>query len=249
MWQQLLMLAVCGSLAYGADVCSGLPTHPPADGDYTATPKPSAFRISVKPGGPSFRITIRPLLLKWQEGGGDAVHAGDIEVAGCLDGKSLQVFPITAWQPIDFGSTFKAEDINFDGYLDFRVLTEFAAKFGSESYWVYDPATGRFVENELTRKLGENCLGAEWRDTCWKANGISFDAKKREISARYLIGVGQCGTPVDRYRVENNRLIVVHQEILDMGETGCTVTVSDRVGGSMRRTQVRRYDARGEPLK
>ena len=249
MRQYLFTLALCGTLAYGADVCSGLPTHPPAGGDYTATPKPSAFQISVKPGGPSFRITIRPLLLKWQEGSVTPVHAGDIEVAGCQDGKQLQVLSIMAWQPINFGSTFKAEDINFDGYLDFRVLTEFAGKWGSESYWVYDAAGGRFVENELTRKLGENCLGAEWRDTCWKANGIDFDSKKHEIVVHYLAGVGECGSPVDRYRVVDNRLVVVHKEVLDMNINGCTMTVSDRAGGSMRRTQVRRYDAQGKPLK
>jgi hypothetical protein len=249
MWQQLSTLAFCGTLAFGADVCNGLPTHPPAGTDFLAAPRPLAFRISVKPAGPSFRITLRPLLLKWQDGNSDPVHAGDIEVAGCQDGKLLQVLPITAWQPINFGSTFRTDDINFDGYLDFHVLTEFAGKYGSESYWVYDPANGRFAGNELTRELGENCLGTEWHGGCWKANSIEFDAKRHEISARYLVGVGQCGSPVDRYRLEANRLIVVHQEVLDMNLDGCTVTVSDRVAGSMRRTQVRRYDARGEPIK
>jgi hypothetical protein len=76
---------------------------------------------------------------------GDDGHAGDIEVAHCQDGKPLQVLRVTADQPINFGATFHAEDINFDGYLDFSVLTEFAAKWGSRSYWVYDPASGLFV--------------------------------------------------------------------------------------------------------
>jgi hypothetical protein len=40
------------------------------------------------------------------------------------------------------------------GYLDFSVLSEFAGKWGSETFWVYDPASGRFAQNALTRELG-----------------------------------------------------------------------------------------------
>src|SRR5579864_11699 len=249
MWRRLSALALCGAVALWADVCRGLPSGPPEGSSYLDTPRPLAFRLSVKPGGPAFRITVRPLLLKWQGGSGDPVHAGDIEVAGCQDGKRLQLLSIMAWQPINFAATFQAQDINFDGYLDFSVLTEFAAKYGTRSYWVYDPASGRFVENELTHELGENCLGAEWHGRCWKADSIDFDPKKLEISAHYFVGVGQCGGPVDRYRLENNRLIVVHKEVLDMKPDSCTLTVSDLTAGTMRVTEVRRFDAQGEPLK
>jgi hypothetical protein len=187
--------------------------------------------------------------LKWQVGSSDPVHAGDIEVADCQDGNPLQLISIMAWQPINFAATFNAHDINFDGYLDISVLTEFAAKWGSRSYWVYDPVSGLFVQNELTRELGENCLGAEWHGGCWKADSIDFAHQKHEISAHYLVGAGECGSPTDRYRVENNRLIVIHEEILDMKPNGCTLTVSDLIGGSMRVTRIRRFDARGEPVK
>jgi hypothetical protein len=54
-----------------------------------------------------------------------------IEVARSQDGKQLQLLPIMAWQPIDFGASFHADDINFDGYLDFSVLTELPDKSGS----------------------------------------------------------------------------------------------------------------------
>ena len=247
--QQLSTLALCSTLALGADVCRGLPANPPPGSDYLTTPTSLAFQLSVKPGGPAFRITVRPVLLKWQVDSSDTIHAGDIEVASCQNGKQLQLLPIMAWQPINFAVTFGARDINFDGYLDFYVLTEFAAKWGSRSYWVYDPASGLFVENQLTRQLGENCLGAEWHGGCWKANSIDFDPRKHEISAHYLIGVGQCGSPVDRYRVESNRLIVIHQEILELNPNACTLTVSDRIGEEMRRTSVRGYDARGETVR
>lgn len=248
MWQRLLTVVLAGPLGLWAGVCSNLPTAPPAGSNFTDTPRPRSYRLAVKPGGAEFQITIRPLLLKWQ-GSSDPVHAGDVEVASCQDGKPLQSLPITAWQPIDFAVTYEARDINFDGYLDFSVLSEFAGKWGSETFWVYDPASGRFVQNALTHELSENCLGAEWHGGCWKANSIDFDPKTREIRVQYLAGVGECGSPTDRYRVEQNRLVAVHTEALKMDATECTLTISDLAGGAMRLTRVRRFDARGRPLK
>jgi hypothetical protein len=203
-----------------------------------------SFQLSVKPGGSAFRITVRPL---WQlNADGRAVvdtHAGDIEVVRCHDGEPLQVLPITSDQPINFGATFHADDINFDGYLDFSVLTEFAAKFGSRSYWVYDPGSGLFVENELTRELSENCLGAAWHRGCWKAAHIAFDQIKREVRTEYVLPFGPCpqtGFSGDRYGVEDNRLILIHKE--EITTDHCQVTFSDLIGGAMRVTRVLHVD-------
>src|SRR5579863_1587891 len=181
MWRLVSVLALCGMPALRADVCSGLPTGDPKAlnfwGAAETLPPPASFQLSVKQGGPAFRITVRPI---WQLSAGrvlsDDDHAGEIEVARCEDGMQLQVLPIlAAGQSIDFGASFHADDINFDGYLDFSVLTEFAGKFKSRSYWVYDPGSGLFVENELTRELSENCLGPDWHGGCWKAANIDFD--------------------------------------------------------------------------
>ena len=134
MWQRLSMLALCGMSALWADVCGGLPTGDPKALNFWRTtdkqPPPVSFRLSVKHGGSAFRISVRSLAFEYQ-GNGIAVHAGDIEVARCQDGKQLQLLPIMAWQPIDFGASFHADDINFDGYLDFSVLTELPDKSGS----------------------------------------------------------------------------------------------------------------------
>jgi hypothetical protein len=265
MWRRLFALALCGTLALGADVCQGLPTRPPNASNNADTPRPLAFRLSVKPGGPAFRITVRPLLFDSQSiNSPNPVHAGDVEVARCRDGARLQLIPIMAVQPIDFAATFSAQDINFDGYLDFSVLTEFAAKFGSRSYWVYDSDSGLFVENDLTRELGENCLGAAWHGGCWKAESIEFDPTKHEISTHYFTasplvweatgGTSAVGCPFkgDRYHVQHNRLILIHKEEITQGEvngSSCTVTGSDLIAGTMRVTAVRRwrYDGRKKP--
>jgi hypothetical protein len=133
MWRRLFMLALCAMSALRADVCDGLPAGPPtgrAAAPLFESNEPLSFKLSVKSGGPAFRMTVRPL---WQIQGGisrdpvDETRAGEIEVARCKDGKQLQVLPIAAEQPMNFGSTFHADDINFDGYLDFSVVCEFAA--------------------------------------------------------------------------------------------------------------------------
>src|SRR5262249_12357531 len=214
MWLRLWALALWGASALAADVCDGLPTRPAADHRdpfpfrplKTRIPPQRAYRLSVKEGGPAFRITVRPFPF---EGRDMPVQVGDIEVARCQDGKRLQSLPFMAWQPLDLGETFEALDINFDGYLDFSVLTDYAAKFHSRSYWVYDANSSLFVQNELTSALGENCLGAAWHGGCWKANDIHFDPEKREIRTSYLVGVGQCGLGGDRYRLEGEHLIAV----------------------------------------
>ena len=254
MMLRLLALCVWGASAIWADVCSSLPAAPskPSIGGghwgYSngRTPPPLSFRLSVTRDGPEFRITVSNLPLTGWQFKNEIVHAGDIEVASCRDGKQLQSLPIMAWQAIHFGTSLVAQDINFDGYLDFDVLTEFAGKFVSRSYRLYDPRSGLFVENELTRLLGENCLGTEWHGACWKSNGIYFDQKKREISTQYLVGLGLCSAPSsrifpgDRYRVENNRLVLIHKEAVNFDS--CVVTYSDLIGGTMRVTKVLQLD-------
>jgi len=255
MLQRLFMLALCAMPALWADVCDGLPAGPPERADASGSNKPQSFKLSVNSGGPAFRITVRPI---WQLDTvflvGD-IHTGDIEVARCQDGKRLQALPIMADQPVSYGSTFHAEDINFDGYLDFSVLTEFGASFEIRSYWVYDPASRLFVQNELTRGLGR--LGASG------VSKIDFDPKKHEVIMWGDI-CAMCGCPnmtqdqgggnVDRYRVVNNRLILIHKQEYEIHQKGgsfqfCLLTLSDLVGGTMRVTEVRRYDAQGQRVK
>ena len=268
MWRLLSVLALCGMSALRADVCHGL-AGPPKGSEFriesrSEAPLSLSFQLSVKPDRPAFRITVRSLSFSDPEG--VLANAGDIEVASCRNGERLQLLPIMAYQALNFGASFHADDINFDGYLDFSVITEFASKYASRSYWVYDPDSGLFIQNVLTHELGQNCLGAAWHRGCYKPEFISFDSKKHEISTHYFAasalvwdatgGASAEGCPWrgDRYRVENNRLILIHKEEITQGdvhELSCTVTVSDLIAGTMRVTGVRRwrFDSRKQPAK
>jgi len=131
------------------------------------------FRVSVKAGGPAFRITIS---LRSLPESNALVHAADLEVVRCKDGDPVQSVSIMARQPIKFARTLHASDINFDGYLDLAVVNEFAATSGSERWLLFDPSRGRFVENKLTQKLDE-----------LKTNGYDLDPNKHEIIAHGLM--------------------------------------------------------------
>ncbi len=253
------MLALCVMPVLWADACDGLPSSPPRGAELFGSNEPLSFKLSVKSGGAAFRITVRPI---WQLNAGrvildDDTHAGDIEVARCQDGKPLQTLPIMADQPISFGSTFHAEDINFDGYLDFSVVTQFAGTTGDiRSYWVYDPGTRIFIQNEFTHELrcGSVALTSEYGGGCQVAAFIDFDPEKREIGRRYFGGaMGGCPNTSqgkgERYRVVNNRLILIHKQDFELEPEPCTVTEWDLIGGTMRVTRVRRYDAHGQPVK
>jgi hypothetical protein len=182
MWFRLSALTWCVMLTLRGDVCDGLPTRAPDTSSYADEPRPLSFRLSVQPGGPAFRVTVRPRLFETTN---DPVPAGDIELARCSDGRRLQLLTIVASQPINFAATFTTSDVNFDGYLDFAVLAEFGGTFGAQSWWIYDPASGGFVQNELThelRKLGNN--------------GYHIDPKRHEIIIESLLAV--CPSLVDR---------------------------------------------------
>jgi hypothetical protein len=259
------MLALCVMPALWADVCDGLPTSPPKGSALFGSNKPLSFKLSIKSGGTAFRIMVRPI---WQDDVIiDETRAGEIEVARCKDGKQLQVLTIAADQPMNFGSTFHADDINFDGYLDFSVVTEFTGSNGDiRSYWVYDPGTGIFIQNEFTHELrcgsvavtsqnGVSDTTAEIASgACLGAAFIDFDPEKREIGRRYFDGaMGGCPNTSqgkgERYRVVNNRLILIHKQDFEREPEPCTVTEWDLIGGTMRVTKVRRYDAHGQPVK
>jgi hypothetical protein len=143
--------------------------------------------------------------------------------------------------PYNFAETFQANDIDFDGYLDFSVLQSFGQRCSISSFWVYDPGSGLFVQNELAQKLGESC------------NDIQFDPKKHEIGTPdYGPGAWPWCRGTDLYRVENKRLILIHETAVEFAAQGphfCLMTNSELIGGTMRVTDAQWYDAQDQPVK
>jgi hypothetical protein len=242
-WHRLWLVVLCATPALWADVCSGLPGGPRDGWNYFPDNRvegqtAAVFRLQPKRGGPAFRITVTTLATSF--GDANPVPAGGIEVARCQDGKRLQQFPLTAWQLINFGLSFSADDINFDGYLDLSVLTEFAAGWKARVYWVYDPALQRFVKNELTHALEDDLKG----------HIVDIDSTRHLISAGLSVAVNACaGGEPDVYTVKDNRLILVHTvEIKSYANGRCTKKVLDIAGATLRVTSETRVDSQGNPV-
>ena len=232
----LVVLVFCGSLAPAANVCEvvadahHLETPFPQRGSDlglwdTSLPASRSFRVQVKTGGPSFLITVRSFNVRVHNNA--SVRKGEIEVARCQGGQRVQVLPILAGRPFDFGKSFRTFDINFDGCLDLSVIVEVAGTYISQSWWIYDSARGKFVQNGLTRGLREVT-----------SNGYRVDERKRELLANHLMY--GCPELVTRYRIEGHRLVKIHWEEPFQGDE-CVITYHDLVGGQMKVTGKGRF--------
>jgi len=98
-----------------------------------------------------------------------------------------------------FTKTFRAQDVNCDGYLDILVLSDHGAKWGSYDYWLFDPGSGRFITNGLTQQLSK--LMANTRD---------WDAASRTLHLGFLANdQARIG---ETYRIENTGLTLIEIE-------------------------------------
>jgi hypothetical protein len=230
-------LLLCGATAHAADVCSGVTeatrlekVFPQKGGELglrgTDVATATSFRFRVRASGPSLLITVHSFPVDGDKN--EQVRAGEIDVARCEDGNLVQTLPILASRSFNFGQNFGAFDINFDGSLDFSVLVETGATFGSQSWWIYEPASGTFIQNELTRGLREVA-----------SDGYRIDQKKHELIADHLLY--GCPPLVTRYRIEANRLVTIHEEEGFQGAQ-CAVTYHDLVKGRMKVTGTRRFN-------
>ncbi len=115
--------------------------------------------------------------------------------------------------------------------------------FLNSSFWVYDPSSGLFVQNQLAQKLGESC------------NDIAFDPEKLEIGTH---DGGPGAWPwcrgADRYRVEDKRLILIYETAVEFGPDAqgahfCLMMNSGSLSAGPRVTEAQWYDAQAQPVK
>ena len=158
-------------------------------------------------------------------------RVGWIRVLACDTGALLQSVEVeSSGDPEMFLRFFEVKDVNFDGCLDMGVLREFGAKWGSQTWWVWEPASRSFVSNGFTKALEQV-----------KANGLILDAAWHNIVAGHMTDSSACGPTRDVYHVEGERLVPMHEEDIRVGSDGCTLTILDRVDGVMQRSDVRQF--------
>src|SRR5262249_36002207 len=136
---------------------------------------------------------------------GDVARVGQIVVSRQGDAEPIQTLDIlSACDPGFVLEFFRVEDINFDGYLDIAAPIAYGAKWASFNYWIFDPASGKFVTTALTKQL----RGLGW-------NEMTLSPRARTIQVTHL-SLGRGMLVGEIYRVENNglRVIAVERNVL-----------------------------------
>ena len=152
---------------------------------------------------------------------------GRIEISENGDSNILQTIEINSMAYVAmFISHFQVQDINFDGYLDIAVVSDFGGKWASHHYWVFDPVSERFITNELMEEIGK--IGA---------NEIVLDSKCKTIEAQYLnfdeAVVGEI------YKIKNEHLVLVGLKERQKNKEGDFEIVTKRlVNGKMKVVKV-----------
>lgn len=147
------------------------------------------------------------------------VHHAHVELrAGDVVVQSTPV-PVDG-SPAAVLASFELVDLDFDGWLDVRVLRERGAKWGAYTVRMFHPESGRFVENEAARKMSG-------------LPNLDVDRDARLVVSRTI---GPADPTYAAFRVEGGDLVLVRHCVFktELG-AGAVGTLVVKEGGRERR--------------
>jgi len=162
------------------------------------------FKFRIAPGLPEFTFKVIPEVRDKDQWGNAQAVVRDIEVYRGDAKQPLQHLTDCNWSDMEppprDSDWVRAEDMNFDGYNDIYVMTNWGAtgnQYGC--VWLYNPATQRF---DFSKEFSE--LPRFWRDPTAKTI-FTFDKG----------GAAGLVHDANRYKVENNKPVLVWHEHQD----------------------------------
>lgn len=185
----------------GASAVAQTPdTHPekmeePADWSLTEDlAKAPTFTFQIAPSLPEFTFKVVPDLREPDPGGNAQSVVQSVLVYSPASNGPSQSLQGCGWNemapPPAHSDWFRAEDFNFDGYLDIYALTSWGATGNSFGcVWLFDAESSRFIySKELSDNLCQYRLDAKSKTIFTFENG---GAAGQEHSARtYLVDRG-----------------------------------------------------------
>ena len=166
----------------------------------------ASITVKVHNSLPLYLITIRGKINK--ENGYEYFTPKEFEIRDKSTGKVIQKI-ITFWMNTISKSDdmIQIVDMNFDGYLDFRLLIDRGVT-GNDWYasYLYDPKTHKFI-------LNKHLTGQ---------SGLTFDAKNKQVVT--YTRCGGCLEFMKYYKYQNGHYIFTKIEWTDMDrtkESGC----------------------------
>lgn len=215
----LLFLGACRGKE--ATVPEPAPPAPAAETKSDATQQPP-IRARIHSDLPEFSFT---LIGEESTDGGGTLRVKKIEIRRGAANEPIQTIDgLDTSTPQTPGvAPLETVDMNFDGYLDIRLI-EFQPAGPNTPYlnWLFDPATGRFVESRALNEIP----------------APEFDAAKRQIRSSWRAGATRYGTDV--YVYDQGKPVAVRKEIKEYQGPGVyTLRVWELKDGDLKVTQQR----------
>lgn len=174
-------------------------------------------RSQIGPSMPMFDF----LLVRHSEAGGDNV-LDRIEIRRGGEEAPFQVVGDVESRtgPEVANNGFELLDLDFDGYLDMRVMS-FTPAGPNTPYrnWLWSREDGAFVPNAALDAI----------------TAPEFDAASQEIVSRWRSGAAEHG--VDVYSYDGSKPVLTHREVNRYDDAGaCSRAFYDRINGDLRKT-------------
>ena len=174
------------------------------------------YRESIHPDLPQFRFTLTGTKTVADQG---TARVRSIEIRRDSEPDPFQVIDgVNAETPVERPGAFEAIDMNFDGYRDIRLIDSLPAGPNTpHRNWTYDPAEGSFQPSpELDR-----------------IPAAQYDGAAKTIRSEWRDGPAHYAS--DAYRYIDGKPLLARREERRYTEPGVyTLTVSERVGGTLR---------------
>jgi hypothetical protein len=189
------------------------------------------YQIRVHEGLPVYRVRLIPDQAAAEDDPSmEPHHVGRVEISAAGTPGVLQTIEVEARRGgRTFVDQFNVQDVNLDGYADLAFFRDGGGKWVSFTWWLFDPAAGRFVRNDLSRDLDKLA-----------SNGVIPDRGAGTIMAPYL-SYG-CPLPVfDLFKIAGGRLQMIERhERQSRYETEglCTVAVSKLFDGKLQQVEL-----------
>jgi hypothetical protein len=172
---------------------------------------PFVKTAQVHPGMPPLEVRITPGLPSAKEGTAP-YPIGRVEISRQGEPKPFQTLTVTGNSPRDL-TLSRFEDANFDGYADLLLGHDHGAKWEGYEIHLYDPASGTFVENDLSREMSEQLRG----------QNLYFHPGTREIELTSLMSGCQNGSMAEKLAIHGSHLRVIERTDRVRTQEGCYV--------------------------
>jgi hypothetical protein len=164
----------------------------------------ATFKVMIAPDLMEFTFKMIPHVVKADESGNPQSTIEEVQVFRGDGPGAWQTLEGCQWAGMEVPPRgvewLRAEDMNFDGYKDIYILTNWGATgFESGCIWLYDPASGKFV---FSREFSE-------------LSTFQLDPQANTITTHGCGGMACAVFHAGKYVVENNRPVQIMEAAQD----------------------------------